>query len=129
MVSLSSRERFHARLPDRWRCGGRGEELDERAARVGLLRADQDARREDRRLLHLGGYRSDYLDPGHRNQRADRLQADLSIASRNHRANRLGGDHLALAGDLIRDAESWKDDRRQIDAARAVGIGDRLRLE
>jgi hypothetical protein len=80
-------------------------------------------------LLQLGRQRPDEIDAWHGTQFADLLEADFRLAAGDDGGNRFALDHPALRLDLIGDAETPEQLGRHVDAAGAVGIGDRSRVE
>src|SRR5204862_6257357 len=82
---------------------------------------------EYRDLLPFGRQRPDDVDALDRYQLADLLEADFGVAMRDNLADRRGRDLPGLALHFLGEAESRKQLGADIDAAGAVGIGDRLR--
>lgn len=82
----------HATFGDLVAGMGRGQELDQRLAGFGLLRARRDAGREHGDLLQFGGQWTDDVDAGDRPQFADLLEAELGLALGDDLADRSGGN-------------------------------------
>src|SRR5437879_4499862 len=101
------------------------------AARIRLPGVAGESAREGKPGLQLCRDRADEAHPGDVDQLAHLLEADLRLAARDDRGHRLPGGrptHLStLARNLVCDAELRKQRGRQIGAAAAVRVRDRLR--
>src|SRR3954471_18663342 len=118
---------LQAVLPDDGRRGWRGEELDERPRRIGLLRARMDTGGEHGHPLQLARQRADEVDAGEMHQLADLLEADLGVAAGDQGADEHAGWRLPeLLLDLIRDAELLEH-AQHVEPAWAGRIADRFR--
>ncbi len=103
-LELFCGERREAGLRDRRRRLRRREEADQRFGGLLLPDGARERRREKRHRLQLGGNRADEGDPGLVDELAHLLKADLRLAARNDRGNRLARGRpphfAALARDL-----------------------------
>ena len=96
--------------------------MDQPFRSLGIFRTLWYCSRENRHFLRAFGQWTDDGDTGDRLEFADLLEADVDIASRERVADSLVGfDDFALRLDLIRDSETWKQNRAKVDTAGAVG--------
>ena len=104
----------------------RGQERDECRARAGLRRLRADAAREHGDSLHRLGQRTDVVDTRHRQQLAHLLEAELGFTTGDHGGHALALDPPALRQHLIGDAERLHQLGREVGAADARRVGDRV---
>ena len=121
------------RLQAVFRDGGdsdrRRQELDERSGCVQVFGSDGDPGGEHRNFLNLGRQRSDKIYAGDGKQFADLLETDFGVSTRDHGADSLALDSLALAHDLADDPEARKHLGGKISAADAGRIRDGFSLQ
>ena len=94
-----------------------------------MLRVRDDAARKHGDLLYFGRDDTDDVDAMHGTQLAQLLEADLGVTARDHLANRRRGDHLALRPHGVGDAELREHLVLDVDAASAVRVRDRSRVQ
>ena len=109
--------------------GRRRQESDERSGCVRVFGSDDDPGRKHRNFLNLGRQRSDKIYAGDGKQLADLLEADFGVSTRDHGADSLALDSLALARDLAGNPEARKQLSGEIGAAYAGGIRDGFSLQ
>src|SRR5258707_11109176 len=87
------------------------------------------ARGKNGNFLRAGGKRAYDVNTFYREQFTDLLEPDFKFPGCDDPSYRVGLNFLALAFYLVEDSEFRKKFREEIDAAGAVGIGNRLCVE